>query len=111
MQPGVRQLLAGVDELGHQGRDGIWVDRLAPSGGEHIAVLGPAPDVAWLELLGGLVGPALAQDGHGLVIDGDDAGPAALGDAVDALAADHGRRTGVRPATTRVDRKPRQAGQ
>jgi len=32
-----------------------------------------------LQLLGGLVGLALAQDGHGLVIDGDDTGPAALG--------------------------------
>ncbi len=86
------QVLAGPDELAHQGRDGIGVDRLAPAGGEHIAIPGPAPGVARLELLSGLVGPALAQDGHGLVVDGDDAGPAVLGRAVDALAADDGRR-------------------
>src|SRR5690242_3533605 len=94
MQPCVRQLPAGADELGHQGRNSIGVDRLAPSGREHIAVLGPAPGVACLELFGGLVGLTLAQDGHGLVVDGDDAGPAALGRAVDALAADHGRGAG-----------------
>jgi hypothetical protein len=47
-----------------------------------------------LELFGGLIGLALPQDGHGLVIDRDDAGPPALGRAVDALAADHGRRAG-----------------
>jgi hypothetical protein len=37
-------------------------------------------------LLGGLVGLALAQDGHDLVIDGDDTCPAALGRSFDAFA-------------------------
>ena len=34
-------LLVGADELGHQRRDGIGVDRLAPSGREHVAILDP----------------------------------------------------------------------
>lgn len=55
-------------------------------------VLGPAPGVACLELLGGLIGLALAQDRYGFVIDGDDTGPAALGRPVDALACDDSRR-------------------
>jgi hypothetical protein len=94
VQTCVRYLLVGPDELGHQRRDGIGVDRFAPSGREHVPVLGSAPGVACLELFGGLVGLALAQDGDSLVIDGDDPGPAALGRAVDALAADDGRRAG-----------------
>jgi hypothetical protein len=36
---------------------------------------------------------ALAQDGHGLVIDGDDTCPAALGRSFDAFTSDHGRRS------------------
>jgi hypothetical protein len=63
-----------------------------------------------VELIGGLVGLVLAEDGDSLVVDGDDAGPAALGRPVDALARDHGGRAGdgdllavevdVGPATT-----------
>ena len=41
-------------------------------------------------LVGGLVRLVLAQHGDGAVIDGHDAGPAALGGAVDALARDGG---------------------
>ena len=47
-----------------------------------------------MQLLGGLVSVALAQDGDGFVIYGYDACPATLGRAVDALASDHGRRSG-----------------
>jgi hypothetical protein len=47
-----------------------------------------------LQLLGGLVGPSLVEDGDGFIVDGDDAGPAALGRPVDALASDHGCRSG-----------------
>jgi hypothetical protein len=47
-----------------------------------------------LQLLGGLVGPAQAQDGDGFIVDGDHARPAALGRPVDTLASDHGRRSG-----------------
>ena len=47
-----------------------------------------------MELLGALVGLALAQDGEGLVIDGDDTHPAALGRPIDTLARDHGCRSG-----------------
>ncbi len=38
--------------------------------------------------------PALAQDGFGLVVDGDDVNPAALGRPVDPLASDDGGRSG-----------------
>ncbi len=47
-----------------------------------------------MQLLGGLVGLALPQDGDRLVIDGDNARPAALGCAVDALTTDDGREPG-----------------
>ena len=87
-------LVVGADELGHQGRDGVGVQGLAPAGREHVAVLDAAPGVARLELVGGLVGFVLAQHGDGAVVDGHDAGPPALGGAVDALACDHGRRPG-----------------
>ena len=95
VQPGVRQrclgrgvrLVVRGDELGHQRGHGVGVDGLAPAGREHVAVPDAAPGVARVELVGGLVGLVLSQDGDGLVVDGDDAGPAALGGPVDPFAA------------------------
>ena len=39
-------------------------------------VPGPEPGIACLQLLSSLVSLLPAQDGHGLAVDGDDAGPA-----------------------------------
>jgi hypothetical protein len=80
----------GAGELGYQRGDGVGIDRLAPSGREYVAVFDPPPGVARLESFGGLVGLVLAEDGDRFVIDGDDAGPAALGRAANTLTCDDG---------------------
>ena len=105
-------LIVGADELGHQRGHGVGVDRFAPAGREHVAVLDAAPGVARLELVGGLVGLVLAEDGDGLVVNRHDAGPAALGRAVDALARDHGGRPGDGdPLCLQVDIRPAEVEQ
>lgn len=62
----------------------------APASREDIAVAGSKPRISKAVPLGGLLLPMIAEDGDCLTVDGYDSGPAALGGAVDPLAADDG---------------------
>ena len=82
-----------MDELGHQRRRRVRVDRLAPGGREHV-VVGAAPLGTYFQPFPCLALAVISEYLHGVGIDADGAGPAALGRSLNALARDDGSRAG-----------------
>src|SRR5262249_38690645 len=88
-QPGMRDRLAlrivvGADEGGHKRGHRVWVDRLSPGGREHV-VVSAAPLGTYPQPLTGLALAVLPEHLHGVGVDANGAGPAALGGSLDAL--------------------------
>ena len=67
------------------------MDWLAPGGGEHV-VVGAAPLGTYSQPLTGLALAMIPELLHGIGIDADGAGSAALGGSLDALSRDNGGR-------------------
>src|SRR5690242_20763473 len=87
------------------------MDRLTPTGGEHV-ILGAPPAGADRQLLGRLTGTVLPEDLHGTGVDADSPRTARLGRALDPRAADNGHRPGdVDLACGEIDVTPAQVEQ
>src|SRR5215471_12049048 len=69
------------------------MDGLAPGSGEHV-ILGAAPFRADSQSFLSLTLAVISEHLHGLGIDADCSGPAALGCSLDALPGDDGSRAG-----------------
>lgn len=81
-------VVVGPDGLGHEPADRVGVDRLTPSGREHVIVFRAAPVFTNEELVSGLPPVVFAQHCDSVRVDGDGPGSAALGGPLDAFARD-----------------------
>ena len=125
MKPCVRQrlsrwrtvlgLVVKLDQGGHEGGDGVRVDRFSPTGCEDEAVrllLCALPGLADLQLVGELALAVSPKNVDRSGIDADHARPSALGRPLDALAGDErGRALDVHGGVVEVDVPPPQVEQ